>query len=127
MEEASRKIGKAQKNESFTGGTSKKIKLDERMHRNVKYTVESESGYWNCSEMKYAGEFCLALFFLGEKNSQTASTLANPRFSECCLSGKVTQHILLISSCVECRETFREKGGLICHTNPREACIPVDT
>ena len=64
---ARRKIRKAQENESFIGGTSRKIELDKRMHRNVKYIVEPETGYWNCGQMKYASQFCLALHFLGGK------------------------------------------------------------
>ena len=109
LKKARRKIRKIQENESCTGGTSRKIKLDKRMHRNVKYIGEPESGYWNCGEMKYACQFCLALHFLGEKNSQKGSTLANHRFSECCSSGQVTLYFLLISSCGQFLETFRDK------------------
>ena len=67
LKKARRKIRKIQENESCTGGTSGKIKLDKRMHRNVKCIGEPESGYWNCGGMKYACQFCLALRFLGEK------------------------------------------------------------
>ena len=118
MEKAGRKIRKIQENESFTGRTSRKIKLDKRMHCNVKYIVEPESVYWNCGEMKHACQFCLALHFLGEKDSQTGSTSANPRFSKCRSSGQIPSHFLLMSSCVQCLETFRDKQGLIRHPHP---------
>ena len=65
--EARWKIRKAQENESFTGGTSRKTNLDKRMHRNLKYIAVPESGYWNCGEMKYACQFCLVLHFLSER------------------------------------------------------------
>ena len=122
LKKARQKIRKIQENESCTGGTSRKIKLDKRMHRNVKYIVEPESGYWKCGEMKCTCQFCLELHFLGEENSQTGSTLANPRFSECCSSGQVTLHFLLMSSCVQCLETLRDKEGLSRHPHPGKAC-----
>ena len=60
--------------------------------------------------------------FLGEKNSQTGSTFANPRFSECCSSGQVTPHFLLLSSCLHFLETHGDKEGLNRHPHPGEAC-----
>ena len=65
--EARWEIRKGQENKSFTGGTSREINLDKRMHRNLKYIVEPESGYCNCGEMKYACQFCLVLHFLRER------------------------------------------------------------
>ena len=61
--------------------------------RKFKCFIGSDTGYWKCGAMAFIHEFCSALHYLGEMRIKSGSTLANPKFSECCSGGKDTLHL----------------------------------
>ena len=69
---------------------------EKRMYRRENFSIDPETGYWECGSMTYVCEFCSALHFLSERNRRTGSTLSSLKFSECCSNGQVTLHFYLV-------------------------------
>ena len=102
------------------GNARKKVRRADKMepvggsrwkHRSVQYFVEPEIGYWNCGSMTYSCQFCSALHFLGERNKQPGSAFTSPKFYECCSSGNVIPHFIIILACEQCHEPFKNEKG----------------
>ena len=86
------------------------------------FSVDSNTGYWNCGAMNQKCNHCDALHFLGEKTSTSGSTLKNPKFALCCSNGQVTPHFLLQSSCSNCNEPFTSALGILRSPFAGESC-----
>ena len=93
-----------------------------KMYRKGYFTIDGDTGYWNCGSMSYSCKICSALHFLGEKNTQKGSTMTSPKFSECCTSGQVTAHFFLSSSCIQCSAIFQSDEGHYRQPKAGECC-----
>lgn len=81
-------LGKRKKNEWFLIVISNNTYLKKLTYRRVKYVVNPKTGYSNCNSIMYASQFCSALDFLGEKNSEKVQLWAIINFQNVALAVK---------------------------------------